>query len=173
MPTTADILANAPIACVLAQNDIDKGLAYQPRLDPQLAAKIYATYFVIKKIYDIDPNYDGIYECCLYLWELMGRWGIQAQAYTGGGGSVAPPTYVTTLYPLEFVVSLSSRIPIGGSSVYLPEFRGYNLVFNRNNQPQTMVDNGGSYYTWDKISGLFACIGVANQDELFSITPVI
>lgn len=55
MPSVATILNNAPIACVLSQNDVDKGALYGKRLDPELPVKIYATYKVIKKIYDYSP----------------------------------------------------------------------------------------------------------------------
>lgn len=94
MPTNAIILANAPIACVLAGNDVAKGTMFGPRIDPLIAQKIYCEYFKIKKIYDLDPNYTGMSVACQYLWELMGMYGIRAQGYTGGGGSVSPPTGV-------------------------------------------------------------------------------
>lgn len=99
MPTNAIILSNAPIACVLAGTDVAKGSLFGSRIDPLIPQKIYSTYFVIKKIYDLDPAYDGMTEACIYLWELMGKYGIRAQAYTGGGGSVAPPTG-TQGYPI-------------------------------------------------------------------------
>lgn len=52
MPTVDTILNNAPVACVLAGNEIDKGILYGKRLDPLLPQKIYITYTIIKKIYD-------------------------------------------------------------------------------------------------------------------------
>lgn len=100
MPTNAFILQNAPISCVLAGNDVSKGALFGQRIDPMIATKIYATYFIIKKIYDLDNNYSGMTAACLYLWELMGKYGIMAQYYTDGGGSVAPPTPGTeNIYP--------------------------------------------------------------------------
>lgn len=89
MPSNSIILANAPIACVLAQKDIDKGTIWGQRIDTELAGKIFFVYTIVKKIYDLDPNYDGMDAACLYLWEIMGKYGIEAQAYTGGGGAVA------------------------------------------------------------------------------------
>lgn len=99
MPTNAIILANAPIATVLAANRIAKGVMFGPPIDPQLDQKIYSTFFVLKKVYDLDPTYENMTPYCQYLWELMSRYGIMAQAYTGGGGSVAPPTG-TQGYPI-------------------------------------------------------------------------
>lgn len=52
MPTVDVILDNAPAASVLAANDIDRGALYGKRLDQLLPQKIYAHYFVLKKIYD-------------------------------------------------------------------------------------------------------------------------
>jgi len=100
MPTNTIILSNAPIASVLAGNDISKGSLYGQRIDPLLDQKIYATYFVIKKIYDLNPNYSGITAACLYLWELMGKYGIAAQAYTGGGSVAIAGITTTTSFPI-------------------------------------------------------------------------
>jgi len=99
MPTNAVILANAPIACVLAGNDVAKGQMFGQRIDPLIAQKIYCEYFKIKKIYDLDPDYEGMTAACVYLWELMGKYGIRAQAYSGGGGVVPPPAG-TQGYPI-------------------------------------------------------------------------
>ena len=71
MPANSVILENAPVACVLAGTDISRGTLFGQRIDPLLDQKIYATYFVIKKIFDLDPNYSGMTAACLYLWELM------------------------------------------------------------------------------------------------------
>lgn len=172
MPDNATILNNAPIACVLAGNDISKGQLFGSKLDPQLPQKIYATYTIIKKIYDIDPDYSGMTQCCLYLWELMGKYGIGAMAYTGGGGSISPITPDTMPDPYQFEVSASSFIVTGQSSKTISNFIGYNLIFVRNNIPQSTVDNGGSYYSWDRITGLFTCSPAAQATELFQLYPI-
>lgn len=113
MPTIAEILALAPGAGYLAANAVDKGTLFGKKLNPLLPQQIYAIYFVTKKIYDKDPNHDGLVAVCNYLWEIMGRYGIQSQGLAGGGGAISPPTpsqgypiYITqanfttaTLYP--------------------------------------------------------------------------
>lgn len=99
MPTNAIIIANAPAACVLAGSDISRGSLFGARIDPLLDQKIYATYFVIKKIYDLDPNYAGMDVACQYLWEIMSKYGIKALGYSGNGGSVPSPT-TTQQYPI-------------------------------------------------------------------------
>jgi len=99
MPTNAIILANAPVACVLAANDIAKGSLFGKKIDPQLDQKIYSTYFVIKKIYDLDPDYENMSVYCQYLWELTGKYGIRAYGYTGGG-QVSPITPTAQSFPI-------------------------------------------------------------------------
>ena len=101
MPDVATILELAPAAGFLAANALDKSaLFYRGRLNPLLPQQIYGVYFVAKKIYDKDPNYNGLVPVCNYLWEIMGRYGVAAQQYTGGGGSVAPITPPqTAVYP--------------------------------------------------------------------------
>lgn len=114
MPTTAEILGYAPGAGYLAANAQNKSVLFNNggRLNPLLPQQIYALYFIIQKIYDEDPTYTGLYETSQYLWEIMGRYGIQAQGLSGGGSVPGPtpvqnyPIYITqanfttaTLYP--------------------------------------------------------------------------
>lgn len=114
MPTVAEILGYAPGAGYLAANAQNNNVLFNNggRLNPLLPQQIYALYFVIQKIYDKDPNYDGLFPTANYLWEIMGRYGIQAQSLSGGGNVPGPtpvqnyPIYITqanfttaTLYP--------------------------------------------------------------------------
>ena len=94
MPTNAQILQYAPGASYLAANAVRESGLFDnsARNNPLLPQQIYALYFVIKKIYDLDPTYPGMTALCLYLWEIMGRYGIQAQGLSGGGGSAPSPT---------------------------------------------------------------------------------
>lgn len=103
MPTNAEILDLAPGAGYLAANDARKSVLFNnnPRVNPLLPQWIYALYFVIKKIYDIDPNYPGMTTLCIYLWEMMGRYGIMAMGLSGGGGSVPSPTPGNPLFPIK------------------------------------------------------------------------
>ena len=101
MPTNAEILQYAPIASYLAANDVRKNVLFNnfSRLNPILPQQIYAIYFLVKKIYDIDPNYSGMTPVCWYLWEIMGRYGVAAQGISGGGGYTPTPTPVQN-YPI-------------------------------------------------------------------------
>jgi len=173
MPTNTIILSNAPIASVLAGNDISKGSLYGQRIDPLLDQKIYATYFVIKKIYDLDPNYSGMTAACLYLWELMGKYGIQAQAYTGGGGSIAGITAGSAPLPYNFIVDASTSFMIDGeSSKTISAFIGYNLLFVRGGVVQSTVNTESSYYSWNKTTGLFTCSPAMVTSELILLAAI-
>lgn len=52
MPSVSNILANAPASIVLSSNAIDRGALFNRKVDHKLPLKIYATYRIIKKIYD-------------------------------------------------------------------------------------------------------------------------
>jgi hypothetical protein len=101
MPTNTEILDVAPIAGYLSGNAKDKSVLFPSfgRLNPILPQQIYSLYFVLKKIYDLDPNYYGLTPCCEYLWEIMGRYGIEAQGISGGGGVAPSPTPIQQ-YPI-------------------------------------------------------------------------
>lgn len=94
MPLVSEILYYAPGASYLAANDVRKNTLFDnfARLNQLLPQQIYALYFVIKKIYDKDPTYEGLVPATNYLWEVMGRYGIKSEGLVGGGGSVSPAT---------------------------------------------------------------------------------
>lgn len=103
MPTTQVILNNAPIAAYLAGNAKDKSVLFPSfgRLNPILPQQIYGLYFILNKIFTTnneqnvsDTEYSGMVPCAEYLWEIMGRYGVQAQGISGSGGSAPTPTPV-------------------------------------------------------------------------------
>lgn len=171
MPSIPTILDTAPIAIVLASNDVNNGSLYGKRIDPQLPFKIYSVYTILNKIYTNDPSHDGLVPTCNYLWELMGKYGIAAMKYTGGG-SVSPITPIFKPIPYEFVVSGTSFIETGDTSKVISAFVGYNILFVRNNINQSTVNTGGTYYSWDLVTGNFTVVGAASEGELFQIYPI-
>lgn len=110
-----------------------------------------------------------------YLYWMCGKFQIEAQFIIQGigGGIVSVLDPFATPSPLEFIVSESTAIPDGGSSATLTQFIGYNVLFMRNNVPQSTVDNGGSYFSWNKTNGQFSVSQSAYAGELFQIYPFI
>lgn len=124
-----------------------------------------------------------------YLYWLCGKFQLQAQniIFGPGGGSVIPTPSggAGTLNDLDFVVSASSIIPTGGSTIMLdgqggrPDFRGYNINFARNGTVQytTSPPFEATYYSWNKTTGEFSLLtnsvnfsAAALVDEQFRIT---
>jgi hypothetical protein len=112
-----------------------------------------------------------------YLYWLCGKFALEAQfLITGaGGGTVIPIMPGSTPSPIEFEVTASSYMVNGQSTVTIPSFKGYNLLFVRNNVPQSIIDMGGgsSYFSWNKVTGVFTCYPAATSGELFQLYPFI
>jgi hypothetical protein len=108
---------------------------------------------------------------------LYGIFGIQAQAVSGGGGSVVPVVPgVNSPNRLDFFVSDTTPIATGQSQVFFnsgqTDFRGYILEFDRGNQPQGMVSDGSNtYFTWNRATGEMNIFGVAVEGEPMAIIP--
>lgn len=112
-----------------------------------------------------------------YLYWLCGLFQLQAQNIISGsgGGSVTPtPSGGTLPNVLDFIVSGSSFISTGVSSISIPQFIGYNISFDRGGQPQYTTDpgDGGSFFGWDRVTGLFTLFPAALDGEQFRITPI-
>jgi len=174
MPTVERILQLAPVCCYLSANNVAKktGL-FGGVVDEKNPINIYNVYKILKHVYDKDPTYDGLQVRCDYLYELCKQYAMRAAAIVdgGGGGSVAPvtPTAGPLPSPIDFIVSASSFIPTGGSSVNIPTFIGYNLNLSRGGITQYTTDpgDGSSFYTWNSTTGDFSCSPAASAGEQF------
>jgi hypothetical protein len=175
--TIPQILDDAKISLYLATNDVALGALYPRPVNKQAAEVIYTELKSVEWAYNQNPNYPNIEATANYLYWLTGQYNLRAIVIreNGGGGVPVSPTIpsITTPTPLEFIVSAITPIAIGGSSLIIAAYKGYNLVVSRNNVPQTTVNDGGTYYEWNKTTGLFRLFGSANEGELISITPVI
>lgn len=110
MPTVARILQLAPVACYLSANYIAKRKLFGGSIDSNNPLKIYNVYKVLKKIYDNDPNYDGLQVRADYLYELCKKWAVNATAIVdgGGGGSISPitpPSTGASVFPIYVIQS--------------------------------------------------------------------
>lgn len=173
MPTVSEIVSIYPIAQYLAAIDINRKGLYGGGVNNELPEKIYNIGKSVKRIFDDDPTSATLQETANYLWTLCGKYGLQALVVAQSAGNVSPITPTSSLpLPIEFVVSASSLIATGGNSVTITAFIGYNLSFNRNNVPQSQINDGASYFTWNRNTGQFFCSGDAQLNELFSLTPI-
>jgi hypothetical protein len=131
---------------------------------------------------------DILYQISNFLFSLEGIYGLQAQFVDGGsGGIVAPTTTASTTLPeaIDWTVSASAAsatapLSDGESSVTLngtngmPNLRGYNVEFTRNNATQNTTDpgDGSTYYSWNRTTGVFALLnGAAYTGERLRILP--
>lgn len=109
-----------------------------------------------------------------YLNALCGKYGLEATYLISPGGILSTITSPSTVpSPIEFIVSGSSLIANGGGAATISSFVGFNVLFIRNGVSQSTINNGGSYFSWDKITGVFNCFPNATTDELFQLYPFI
>ena len=120
-------------------------------------------------------TYPEVRQVANYLYWLCGKFALEGQyILTGtGGGTVVPVNPVETPNPIEFEVTATSFMIDGQSSIAITSYIGYNLLFVRNNIPQSIVNMGNSHFTWDKTIGLFTCYGAASSGELFQLYPFV
>ena len=173
MPTIASIVSIYPIAQYLATVDINKRGLYGGGVDLQLPEKIRNIGMSVERIYNDDPTDTTLTSTVNYLYALMGKYGMQAQAVTGIAGSVAGIiSNVQSPLPLDFEVTASSIIADGENTKTFTAFIGCNIEFTRGGITQNTTNIGGSYYTWNKVTGEFFCYPNASLTELFRIVPV-
>jgi hypothetical protein len=166
LPTILETIDIGRASMYLMANDISKGQLFGKRLPSlQTTVLIGLVTDALKWQNETSPSdYD--------IW-LCGKYGMEARTLSGGG-TVIPIIPGTMPLPIEFIVLTSGSYMIEGqSSITITQFIGYNLIFNRNNIPQTMVNDGvNSYFTWNRDTGLFTVYGAATQYEIFSINAV-
>lgn len=176
MPLVPTIVQIRPIAQYLVQIDIAKRGLFGGGINNQWARKIYLIGKSVQRVYDSDPTNNTLYKTADFLYSLLGIWGLRAQTILnngGGSGSVSPvsPTSAKPL-PLDFEVSGGSIISSGQSTINILSFIGYNVDFVRNGISQNTTNIGGSYFSWNRNTGLFTIYPAANAGELFRITPI-
>lgn len=109
-----------------------------------------------------------------YLIWLTGKFGLQASQITGSGGSVTPITPGGGLTPnrIDFVVGGDSFMVTGDTGITIAAFVGYNLEFDRNGIPQSMVQTEPTYFTWSRSTGEFTCSPELAFGEVIALIPV-
>ena len=176
MPTVSEIISIAKVSEYLAAVDIYKSGINFGGNDVGLPRKLYCIRKNVEKVFDLDPTDDTLTKTANYLFSLCNRYAFKAQTILNiaSGGTIAPVTPSGSL-PLPFdyeVTAISTPLANGESSVVLSTFIGFNIAFNRNNIPQSTVNQGGSYYSWNRATGSFSVSPSAVTGELFQIIPI-
>lgn len=168
-----NIIRIAKVSQYLSKIDVAKGSLFGKRIAPNTPQILYMERKAVEWLYNLDPTDETLIGTANYLYSLCRGYNLQANSITGGGGTVSPVNPVTAPTPYDFEVDGSSFIPTGGSSKNFPStWVGYNLLFVRNNIPQSTVNNGGSYYSWDRNTAVLTISPAAAATELFQFYPV-
>lgn len=181
MPLVSEIVNLYEIAQYLASNDIDDKGLYGGGVNIELPQKIRNIGRSVKRIYEADPNDDTLQSTANFLWTLCGIYGKKASVVVQDAGtisSIITPTAGLPI-PIDFIVGVGEYMEDGDSELLLdgtngnPDFRGYNLSFDRGGQPQYTTNPGGgsSYFSWNRTTGLFTCYPNAATGEPFRLEP--
>ncbi len=174
MLTTQQKIDVGNVCEVLAANELQGGKRHGATLDERLPGLLNLVTETLEDLYTIDSSNEDIEVIGNYLISICRHYArANALLSLGGGGAVAPITPTTAPDPLIFIVDASTTPIINGqSSKTITDFIGYNLSFARGGIWQSTVATEPSYYTWNKVTGLFTCFDAAMTGELFILMPV-
>lgn len=170
--TVAQILDIAKISQYLALNDVQKGSLFSPRVAPETPQILYLERKAVEWMYNLDPGNSSLPQTSAYLYSLCRGYNLQAQQISGTAGSISPVQPSQIPNPYDFVITGSSIIADGQSTVTLSAFIGFNVLFVRNGIPQSTINTGASYFSWVKATGTFTVSPAAVLGEQFQIYPV-
>lgn len=170
--TVAQIIDIAKISQYLALNDVQKGSLFSPRVAPETPQILYLERKAVEWMYDLDPGNSSLPQTSAYLYSLCRGYNLQAQQISGTAGSISPVNPAQIPNPYDFEVTASSFIADGQSTVTIPAFVGFNVLFVRNGIPQYTVNTGQSYFSWVKATGVFTIYPAAMTGEQFAIYPI-
>lgn len=172
--TPAQITATAKVSQYLVQNDIDNGKLFGSRLDENWGLKLYMERKAIEWMTLINSSDISLRGTSDYLFSLCFKTAkAQKVVNGGGGGTITPITPTISVSPSDFTVDDSTLIPTYGTTVTIPTYIGHNLLFIRGGIAQSINNIGASYYSWDKITGIFTCSPAASLGEQFQLYPFI
>jgi len=168
----ANIIRIAKVSQYLSKIDVAKGSLFGKRIAPNTPQILYMERKAVEWLYNLDPDDTSLTLTANYLYSLCRGYNLQAQNISGSG-TVAPISPITAPNPYDFEVSAASFIVTGATTKTFPStWIGYNLLFVRNGIPQSTVDIGGSYYSWNRDTAALTISGAAVESELFQFYPV-
>jgi len=179
--STDDIISWGKISQPLsAIGESKKKATVGSTVDTDLHIKLYVERKSVEWYNDqTTQDADILYQISNWLFALEGIYGLQAQYISNsGGGQIASIIRADTPEPLDFIVSGSSIITTGSSTVSLIQygFLGYNIELTRGGITQFTTDpgDGTTYYSWNRTSGTLVLInGAAQLGEQIRIFPSI
>lgn len=166
---------------IFASNELQNGKRHGGYLDTDWPTLIYLVRQGLEWLYELDPTHEDLTPIGNYLIAIC-KHASRAEAAIIGGGSTPTVVNVTAPEPLDFIVSSSSFIVSGQTSVTISDFIGYNIEFIRGNLTQYTTappDGLSTYYSWDKDTGLLTLLaditpfGAATAGEQFRISPTL
>lgn len=176
LQTISETIAIGEVSTYLSGNDNASGALFGKRLNsPYSAVQIATLTDVLSWQYADYPTDDTLRGVANYLIWMCGKYGLEAQyIILGTGGGTVLPSGANRPVPLDFQVTSSSIIATGASTLNIPSYIGWNLIFARGgiDQNTTNVGDGSSYYSWARDTGDFSCSPAAGESELFKLTPV-
>lgn len=170
--TVAQIIDIAKISQFLATVDVEKGSLFGQRVVPETPQILYLERSAVEWMYNHDPANPTLRETSNYLYSLCRGYNLQAQQISGTGGVISPVNPSEIPAPYDFEVTATSLIPAGATSASIPAFIGFNILFVRNGVPQSTLNLGGSYYSWNKALGIITISPAAYLSENLQIYPI-
>lgn len=182
--TTSQQISIGALCSVYTSNELASGKRTGGVMDTGLPVQIYAVNQGLKWLYEYDPTNSDLVPIGNYLISIC-RQQFRAESVLAlnNGGTVAPIVPGgSSVNDLDFIVSATSIIETGESSITFdgtngnPDFRGLNVNFARGASVMytTPDPDGGVYYGWNKVTGLFQLLGpssAAGVGERFRIMP--
>ena len=167
-----NIIRIAKVSQYLSAIDVANGNLFGKRIAPTTPVILYCERKAVEWLYNLDPTDSTLTGTANYLYSLCRGYNLKANSVTGGG-TVSPINPVTAPDPYDFVVSASSFMVTGATTKNFPStWVGYNLLFVRNGIPQSTVNTGGSYYSWNRNTAVLTISPAAVADEQFQFYPV-
>jgi hypothetical protein len=168
----------AALSQYISLNVIDKSGLSGGGEDLRLPRKLYTVRKSIERLYDLDPTNATLFGTSNMMLALCGKYQFIALAKQNAGGSIVPVSVSAGPNALDFIVSASTPIPTGGTTLYIPQFIGYNIIFARGGLVQYTTPQPGSavYYSWSSATGYLHLLpdpdGAATEGESFHIQPI-
>ena len=167
-----NIIRIAKVSQYLSAIDVANGNLFGKRIAPSTPVILYCERKAVEWLYNLDTTDSTLTGTANYLYSLCRGYNLKANSVTGGG-TVSPINPVTAPDPYDFVVSASSFMVTGATTKNFPStWVGYNLLFVRNGIPQSTVNTGGSYYSWNRNTAVLTISPAAVADEQFQFYPV-